>query len=285
MADFSIHPQTSLGAVALTVSDLGRSLTFYRERLGFKVHGQEHGTARLGAGGEDLVVLAERPGARPVSGVTGLYHFAILMPSRRELAAALRRLGETRTPLQGFADHGVSEAIYLADPDGNGIELYRDRPRAEWPYRNGQLQMTTDPLDTEGLLGELAGPQTSWPGLAPGTVLGHVHLHVAHLAEAEAFYRDLLGFELIQRYGAMAAFLSAGGYHHHIGINTWAGAGAPPPPPDAVGLRWFVIFLPSREALEPLLARVEAAGLQTEPRPEGLLLHDPAGNGLILAAR
>jgi catechol 2,3-dioxygenase len=261
-----------------------RALTFYQEALGFQVHRREGDTARLGAGRADLVVLTEWPQARRVSGTTGLYHLAILTPSRLALARSLRRLAELETPVQGFADHLVSEAIYLADPDGNGIEIYRDRPRSEWPYQNGRLQMATDPLDVRGLLAELEGQPDSWSGLHPDTVLGHVHLHVADIRQAETFYVEVLGFELMVRYGPSASFLAAGGYHHHLGINTWNGVGAPAPPPNAVGLRWTLFYLPDDAALKRVIGRVRQAGLPMEERPEGFLLRDPAQNGLVLAA-
>jgi catechol 2,3-dioxygenase len=277
-----IHPDTRLGSVHLTVANLDRSLDFYRERLGFHLHRREGDTAYLGAGRADLLILTEQPHARTVSGTTGLYHFAILVPDRPALAQSLQRLTETRTSVQGFADHGVSEAIYLPDPDGNGIEIYRDRPRAEWPVENGQLQMVTDPLNVEGLLAEAAGHPAPESGLLPETVLGHIHLHVAHIGQAESFYRDLLGFELRQRYGPTASFLAAGGYHHHVGINTWAGVGAPPPPADAVGLRSFTICLPSQAELDKVTTRLREAGLTPEARAEGSFLRDPSQNGLIL---
>jgi catechol 2,3-dioxygenase len=277
-----IHSDTRLGYVHLTVADLERSLAFYQEALGFRLHRHEEDSAYLGAGQTDLLRLTGQPTARRVSRTTGLYHFAILVPTRFALAQSLRCIVETRTTVQGFADHGVSEAIYLADPDGNGIEIYRDRSRDQWPFQNGQLSMVTDPLDVDSLLAELDGHGEPWSGLSPETVLGHVHLHVADIAEAETFYRDVLGFELMQRYGPSASFLSAGGYHHHIGINTWADAGAPPPPADAVGLRWFTVCLPDQTELKKVTGRIESAGLEFEERREGLYLHDPSKNGLTL---
>ena len=280
----SIHPATVPGTVHLTISDLARSLDFYQSALGLRVHRQDAGTAALGAGGDDLLELVELPGARPARGSTGLYHFAILLPSRLDLARALHRLAETRTPVQGFADHLVSEAIYVPDPDGNGIELYRDRPRDEWIWDGAAVRMATDSLDVDGLLAELQGDEAPYNGMPPGTVMGHVHLHVSDLAAAQQFYCDVLGFDLITRYGGAALFVSAGGYHHHIGLNTWAGVGAPPPPPDAVGLRYFDIVLPDAPALNDVLARVEEAGLATEPHEGGVLLHDPSRNGVLLRA-
>src|SRR3989441_9331341 len=222
----TIHPATIIDSVHLTISDLNRSVRFYEAQLGFKVHRRDDRTAWLGPGGNDLLVLTESERAPRVRGTTGLYHFAVLVPSRIELARSLRRLVETDTVMQGFADHGVSEALYLADPDGNGIEIYRDRPRADWPIVNGRLQMGADPLDLDRILAEDSGGDGH--GLAPGTGIGHVHLHVSRLAGAERFYVDGLGFEVMQRYGPSALFGSAGGDHHHIGLNTWAGVRAPP---------------------------------------------------------
>lgn len=289
-----IDPATTIGEVHLTISDLDRSVAFYTERLGFRVHRRDAGSAALGAGGPDLLVLVHSASAPRVRRTTGLYHFAILVPSRPELAKSLGRLVETSTRMQGVADHGVSEALYLADPDGNGIEIYRDRPRAEWPFRGGQLQMTTDPLDLDDLLG--AAPQATEPShtLAPGTTIGHVHLHVASLADAQAFYVGLLGFDLMQRFGQSALFVSAGGYHHHVGLNTWAGAGAPPPPDGAIGLRHFVVRLPDVAAREAVVARLRAANLPVAPadsttlkgRPTsdgGALVRDPSGNSILLS--
>jgi catechol 2,3-dioxygenase len=279
-----IDPGTTIGAVHLTVSDLRRSVRFYETHLGFAVHRRDDRTARLGAGGPDLLILSQCEAAPRVRGTTGLYHFAILVPSRDDLARSLRRLVATDTIMQGAADHGVSEALYLADDDGIGIEIYRDRSREEWPIVGGQLRMGADPIDLEALLAE-AGRADSAAGLPPGTVMGHVHLHVSRLEEAHAFYVEILGFELMQRYGPSALFVAAGGYHHHVGLNTWAGVGAPPPPPGAIGLRHFVVTLPDEAARDAVLGRLLAAGLAPEPVEGGLLIHDPAKNAILLTAR
>jgi catechol 2,3-dioxygenase len=277
-----IDPATMIGDVHLTISDLDRSVAFYTERLGFRVHRRDNHSAALGAGAADLLVLVQVPEARRVRGTTGLYHFAILVPSRTDLSRSLRRLLETDTRMQGVADHGVSEALYLADPDGNGIEIYRDRPRGEWPFHAGHLEMTTDPLDLEDLLA--AAPQETGTGyaLAAATLIGHVHLHVANLADAETFYVGVLGFDLMQRFGAAALFVSAGGYHHHVGLNTWAGVGAPPPPPDAIGLRHFVIRFPDAAARERVLERLRSASVPVVSNG-GVLVRDPAGNSILLS--
>jgi catechol 2,3-dioxygenase len=269
-----------IGDVQLTVSNLERSVAFYTDRLGFKVHARERDRAHLGAGGDDLLVLSQVPEAPRVRGTTGLYHFAVLVPTRSDLARALRRLAETDTVLQGFADHGASEALYLADPDGNGIEIYRDRPRADWPSVGGRLRMGADPLDIDDLLSEPVQP--GWE-LAANTVMGHVHLHVSDLAEAEAFYVSVLGFDLMQRYGPGALFVSSGGYHHHVGLNTWAGVGAPPPPPGAIGLRHFTVRLPDREAWDLVASRLASAGIRGVEQDGGLLVRDPAQNAILLS--
>ena len=272
---------TRLGPVHLTVTDLERSIRFYEQAIGLRVGRQEAGQVELGAGGEKLLVLHERPGARRAPRRAGLYHLALLLPTREELAHALRRLLEGRWPLQGAADHGVSEALYLADPDGNGIELYRDRPREQWPRRDGRLEMVTAALNLDGLLGDAAGEAAPRARAAPGTVVGHVHLHVGDLEAAVAFYRDAVGFELMQRFGASAAFLSAGGYHHHLGLNTWAGTGIPPAPPDAIGLRHWTVVLADEGARAALGERLTGAGAEPRELAGGLLARDPAGNAVL----
>lgn len=288
MGTRSIHPDTRLGPVYLIVSDRDRARDFYQGILGFREVYRRDRTLALSAGGENvLVVLEERQNARPKPvGTTGLYHLAVLLPERKDLARVLRHLLETQYPLQGASDHLVSEALYLADPDGNGIEIYADRPRDRWPMRNGRLQMATLPLDGEGLLRELGQHEDRpWDGLPPRTCIGHIHLHVSDLRAAESFYHDLLGFDVMLYYGSSAVFLSAGGYHHHIGLNTWAGVGAPPPPPDAVGLQAFSIVLPVEEELLRIQKRLEqTTGLPLRRLEGALMVRDPSGNGVLLTA-
>jgi catechol 2,3-dioxygenase len=277
-----IDPRTSIGEVHLTIADLDRSVRFYRTHLGFVVRHRGDRTATLGAPGRDLVVLTECEAAPRVRGTTGLYHFAILVPSRADLACALRRLVATSTMLQGAADHGVSEALYLADPDGNGIEIYRDRPRAEWPIVEGTLRMGADPFDLERLLAE---SRADGDTVAVATVVGHVHLHVSRLADAERFYVGVLGFELMQRYGPSALFVAAGGYHHHIGLNTWAGVGAPPPPSGAIGLKHFEVRLADDTLVHDIAARLDAADVYYERSDGGVLTRDPSGNAILFRSR
>ncbi len=273
---------TSLGAVHLTVTDLDRALAFYTGRLGFRLHERDGAVARLGAGGPDLLVLTGDPAAAVARGAAGLYHFAVLVPTRADLAHVLSHLIAQRTALTGVSDHGVSEALYLSDPEGNGIEIYRDRPSAEWPRSGGELRMTTEPLDVDGVLATLAGDGATWTGLPSGTRIGHVHLHVPHLDAAERFYVGVLGFDLVQRYGGAALFVSAGGYHHHIGLNTWAGVGAPAPPPGAAGLRHFDVLLPDAVSVAAIAERARAAGAQVVVNGEHVEIADPAGHLLHL---
>jgi catechol 2,3-dioxygenase len=285
----SIHPDTSIGAVRLTVSDLGRSRDFYERVIGLSVAERDDGTIALGVhDAGPLLVLTGDPSAPRVNHrLTGLFHLAILMPSRLELARALLRLGHGRWPLSGASDHLVSEAVYLSDPDGNGIEIYRDRPRDDWPHQGPNLQMATLPLDLDDVLAEVGGtgPGESFERAPAGTTMGHVHLQVAELEPTEAFYAGALGFDVTVRGYPGALFLSAGGYHHHLGANTWHSAGSPPPPPGSVGLRAFEVVLPSDDELQRILEQARAAGISPEQDNGGALLRDPSGNSVLLTAR
>lgn len=282
---FQLPSDTHIGTVSLTVSDLERSVRFYHQALGMRLFDQTGGVAHLGAGEQPWLELVEKPGARKPRGTTGLYHFAILFPSRVELAQAVRRLAINNAPFEGASDHGVSEAIYLHDPDGNGIEIYRDRPHEEWPRdEQGKVEMATDPLDVDNLLDELEGLPGEWPGMDAATRVGHIHLHVNNIARAEVFYTGMLGLNLMQRYGPSAAFLSAGGYHHHVGINIWNGAGAPPPPEGSAGLRYFEIVIPDAEARAQVRANLEKGGAAAEEQEGRIFFRDPAGNGIVMKA-
>ncbi len=273
---------TRMGAVELTVRDLARSLAFYERSLGLRVHRRELASAALGAGGEDLLVLAELPAARPAGRHAGLYHVALLHPSRAELSRAAVRLAATRTPIQGASDHGTHEAIYLPDPDGNGLELAADRPREQWPDLGRYLYAGgPQPLDLDALLA-LTAHEAAPPHAAPGLGVGHMHLHVGDLPTALAFYRDVVGFQVMSLLPS-AGFVSAGGYHHHVAVNTWRGEGVGPAPSDAVGLRHFTVLVPSAGDLEALRARLAASGVRYDDRADGLLARDPAGNALVLA--
>jgi catechol 2,3-dioxygenase len=284
----SIAADTAPGSVSLTVSDLQRSRSFYEGVLGLRAEELADGGLALGAPGmpadRSLVRLYGDASAPALDRrATGLYHLAILLPSRVDLATALLRLAQTRWPLDGASDHLVSEALYLSDPDGNGIEIYRDRPRDEWRYDGGQLAMATLPLDLRSIVAELGSDRVAQPAVPAGTVIGHVHLQVADVASAEAFYHGILGFDVTARGYPGALFVSAGGYHHHIGLNTWHSAGSGPASPGSVGLRSYEVWLPSATELERVLDRVRRAGLQaTVDRNDASAVRDPSGNLVVL---
>jgi len=275
---------TRMGAVHLTVADLERSVGWYEATLGLHLHGRADGAARLGTAADVLLVLHEEPGARPAPGHTGLYHFALLVPERADLARWLVHAARERVPLAGLSDHFVSEAIYLSDPDGHGIEVYWDRPREVW---EGQVaaRMTTLRLDTGSLLSELGGdPMTaSFHALPDGTAMGHVHLRVADVPRTVAFYRDVLGFGLMAALGGQAAFLGAGGYHHHVGANTWESAGAGPAPAGTATLAQMTITLGDADALEAATERLDRAGHERTVGDDGVRVVDPSGNPVLLA--
>jgi catechol 2,3-dioxygenase len=278
----TIPAATRMGAVHLTVADLARSLEFYRESLGLEVTAQSAESATLGVGEKRLLELVEVPGAQPAPGRTGLFHFALLLPDRRSLALWVAHAVRERVRLAGASDHFVSEAIYLSDPDRHGIEIYADRPRSLW---EGQVaeRMGTDPLDLEGLLAELDDPATAPFETQPfGTTMGHVHLQVSQIPASVEFYRDVLGFGLMAEYGGQAAFLSAGGYHHHVGANTWRSGGAGAPQPGAAALRRFEIVLPDAAARDELVGRLTAGGYEVEEHDEGPLARDPSSNAFVL---
>ncbi|HSB89879.1 MAG TPA: VOC family protein [Anaerolineales bacterium] len=273
-----------MGPVGLRVRDEQAALDFYEGRLGLRITRDPTGQVLdvASPGGESLLRLWVDPQAlRKPKLSTGLYHYALVLPDRASLGVALETLLEGDYPLEGAADHLVSEAVYLADPEGNGIELYRDRPRQEWPRSDGRITMATDPLDAESLLaeGRLRGPAR---GLAAGTRMGHVHLHVSDLEAAEAFYCGVIGFDLVTRYGGSASFVSAGGYHHHLGMNIWAGRGAPPPPEGSAGLVYTTILLPKLDDLSAVRMRLEGAGVEIDEREGGLFVRDPSHNGVLL---
>jgi catechol 2,3-dioxygenase len=259
------------------VGDLGRSLRFYRDVLGFRVAREEPSRVALappsdnrqddGAtdGARELLLLEERPGirrrpSRPAT--TGLYHVALLVPSRAELGRALLGLQQAQYPLRGMSDHAVSESLYLDDPDGNGLEIYADRRRTEWPVRTGVVQMTVDPMDVEGVISAAQPVSLPWRGLPAGTVVGHVHFTVADLERAVRFYRDVIGFDVMMRIPSLAA-VSAGGYHHHLNLNTWAGEGAPPDSDEVAGLAGWELRVPHARDRRDLIDRLAGAGALT----------------------
>ncbi|WP_217914960.1 VOC family protein [Miltoncostaea marina] len=280
----SLPDATTMGPVRLVAADLDAMAAFYRRAVGLADRPSPAGEVHLGVGGRTLVELAGDPAATPrPHRTTGLFHLALLVPSRADLAQALHRVSGAGWRFSGASDHLVSEALYLDDPEGNGIEIYRDRPREEWPRRDGELLMDTLPMDVEGVLAELP-PGTPDEGMPEGTTMGHVHLQVRDLDEAETFYAGLLGFDVTVRGYPGALFVSAGGYHHHLGLNTWGTRDAPAPPPGSRGLNRVRIDLPSAADVAAAGERLRAAGREGDELAEGLAVADPSGNRLLLVA-
>ncbi len=275
-----------LGPVRLAVTNLDRSVALYTTVLGLDVasRGREgaHDVAHLAVGGEDVVVLQEEPEARRAGREAGLYHVAYNYATRLELARALRRIAESRTPIEGASDHGQHEAIYLPDPDGNGLEVAWDHPREQWPQTLDLSNLRPRPLDLDGLLALTASEPVS-PRAEAGLRVGHVHLYVGDLKRTIAFYVDLLGFELQFDLGS-AAFMSAGGYHHHLGANTWRWQGVAPVPPNTLGLREWLIYVPTSSDVETARGRLTAGGVATTPAGDtGFTAADPWGIPLRVA--
>lgn len=276
------------GAVHIAVRDLQRTASFYEELLGLErlsdqalAQDEDPAAAILPLGppgGPPLVLLSTGPGILPrPRPTTGLYHLALLVPDRPALARVLLRLARRHIRI-GSSDHLVSEALYLEDPEGNGIEVYADRPREMWHMADGSPVMSTEPLDTDALIATAGGPAAEDAGVPPGTRIGHVHLQVSEIDTAERFYMGALGLDLQARYRGEAAFLSAGGYHHHVGVNVWTTRGAPPPPADAAGLRWITLELPSDDDVAALGEHLDLSDWEYARNAGGLRLRDPAGN-------
>lgn len=283
---FTSPPGMRLGPVGLAVRDLDAELDFYCHVLGLRILSRRGDQRVLGLDGapDPLLVLTWKPTAqRPPRYSTGLYHVALLVPSRRGLADVIRHIRQRRYPLQGRAHHIVSEAIYLADPEGNGIEVYADTPRDAWHDAEGEWRMDTLPLDVAGILAELPEAGATGTEMPAGTRIGHVHLKVSAVDEAERFYTQVLGLTPTMRLGSHAVFLAAGGYHHHVAANSWESAGAPPPPPDSLGLRYVTFVLPGAEWLPRLEAHLQTLGVPYDQQRETLRLHDPAGNRIHVA--
>ena len=291
----SIHPATHPGYVHLRVASLERQIEFYQKVIGLKLHWRKADTAGLGAGKEGLLRLTEVKDAKRYRGTTGLYHLAILLPNRRELARAVARLFALK--YRNYpTDHIMTKTTYLDDAEGNGIELYAESPEdGSWSMTNGEyitrradgsLSDGREPLDVEALFSHLQEDDSLDVGMPAETRIGHVHLHVRNIDEAVDFYHGVIGFDLIGVARSFRmAFVSAGGYHHHLGLNTWQGEGAPPPPADALGLQAFSVVLPDKVELERVVARVREAAVVMEQTEAGILIHDPSQNGVLLTSR
>lgn len=280
--NFHSRPQTFVKSIELTVTDLERSLSFYEGMLGFSILKRNENKIDLTLDGvQPLLSIQQLKSPQPKQARTsGLYHFALLLPNRKELAKVLRHLMDNRYPLQGASDHLVSEAIYLADPDGHGIEIYIDRAPEIWQWEEGQVKMTTEPLDAKGLLQESVG--TSFNGLPLETIMGHLHLHVSDLEKAEKFYCEGLGFDVVLRYSNHALFISTGGYHHHIGLNIWNGMGAPAPDLNHARLTLFTVVYPNAEARAEAVGRLNKLGYALQDNDGAFLAEDPSGTSMEL---
>ncbi len=280
--NFHREPITFVGQVNLKVQNLERSVAFYREVIGFEVIEQTDSSANLTADGKTVLLsIQQSNNLIPKQGkTTGLYHYALLLPKRSDLAEIVQHFREIGLRF-GSSDHLVSEALYLSDPDGNGIEIYIDREPSAWDWDNGEVAMAVDPLNFADLLS--GGEQQRWKGLPAGTVMGHIHLHVSELVKTEEFYSKGLGFEVVNRYGEQALFISDGKYHHHIGLNTWNGVGAPAPSPNSVGLESFTIMFPNEEKKNKIIAQLKNIGASVTEENGLTIATDPSGNRIHLS--
>lgn len=277
-----IDPGTTVGMVTLAVAELDAMAHFYQSIIGLTIMNRTETSVELGIGKTPLVILEARPNGKQYPRSTGLYHMAILLPTRKDLGHWLKHLVASQYPLNGAGDHLVSEALYLSDPEGNGIEMYHDRSRELWKHNENGLEMATLPVDLESLKSE--APDAEFTCLPAQTTIGHLHLRVDDIHKATNFYRDVLGFDLMAALPG-AAFLSAGGYHHHIGANIWNSRGADPPPPGSLGLVSYRIGLPNEEARNQLLIRLDKLNYPIEPVGVNQLLRDPSGNRIFLTTK
>lgn len=279
--NFHRSPHTFVGHVHLKVRDLKRSTAFYQEVIGFQALTQTEKTVSLTADGKTVLLTLEQP-EQVVSRqgrTTGLYHFALLLPGRSDLAEIVQHFANLRVRI-GSADHLVSEALYLSDPDGNGIEIYTDRDPSHWKWNQDEVEMAVDPLNFADLLSQEGN--SSWKGLPGGTVMGHIHLQVSELQKTEEFYKKGLGFAVVNRYGSQALFVSTGDYHHHIGLNTWNSLGAPPSPANSAGLEFFTLVFPGEEARKTAVANLEKLGAPVAQENSFFVTSDPSGNRILL---
>jgi catechol 2,3-dioxygenase len=284
MTYFHRFPHTFVNYVNLKVRNLERSILFYQRVIGLQLLERlAENQAILSANGNTPLLMIEQPNdvIPKQPGKTGLYHFALLLPSRTNLASVLRHFLEIGYPLQGASDHLVSEALYLGDPDGNGIEIYADRASSLWDWNEkNEVVMATTALDAEDLLAK--GDGQKWKGLPSGTLMGHIHLHVCELQKTKEFYTNGLGFQIVSRYGSQALFLSSGGYHHHIGLNTWNGIGAGEPAKNSVGLKSFSLLLPNEDARTKTVNQLKEIGAEVKIENNIASTQDPSGNQILL---
>lgn len=274
---FASRTPLHIGAIGLIARDLDLLTDYYRDLLGLTVHERTDRIARLGVDGKTLIEIEHRPNARPDDPATaGLYHTAFLMPTRADHARWILHIARNRVPIAGASDHGVSEAFYLDDPEGNGIEVYNDRPRERWNWENGLVNMPTKPLDIEAILHEIDPATAAYTAAPEGLRIGHVHLRVGDVTKAEEFYRGALGLDLTRRRGG-ATFMSSGGYHHHVAGNTWHSDGAGRRDDDRAGLNWFSIEATDAAALDAVGARLKTAQAPVTSTGNGFETMDPWG--------
>ncbi|PSL40453.1 catechol 2,3-dioxygenase [Planomicrobium soli] len=280
--NFHQKPVTYVAEVGLKVLDLERMIQFYTETIGFELLSRTEKKAGLGAEGKTLLVLETIDGLMPKSErYAGLYHFAILLPNREELGKVLLHLHYRGIEL-GSSDHLVSEALYLSDPEGNGIEIYRDRDAEEWDWDNDEIRMAVDPLDAEGIIRAAQESGGTWQGIPDGTVMGHIHLHVSDLAQAEQFYVDGLGFEIVTSMGRQALFIADQKYHHHIGLNVWNGVGIPALPEKTAGLNYYTLNVAAEEKRKRIVDQLRHIGSEVVEYEKYMETKDPAGNVIRL---
>lgn len=280
--NFHQKPVTHVAEVGLKVLDLEKMIQFYSRTIGFSILSQSEERAELGVEGKTLLVLDAIAGLTPkMRRYAGLYHFAILLPSRAELGKVLLHLHYQGIEL-GSSDHLVSEALYLSDPEGNGIEIYRDRDAAEWDWNEDEIKMAVDPLDAEGMVRAVQGSGETWQGIPAGTVMGHIHLHVSDLAKAERFYVDGLGFEVVASMGRQALFVADQKYHHHIGLNVWNGVGIPALPEKTAGLNYYTLNFDSEEKRRDIVGKLQEIGAEIIEYQNYMETKDPAGNVIRL---
>jgi catechol 2,3-dioxygenase len=280
---FHTKPTTFVGHVKIKVEQLKRSLPFYKEILGFDILEQTASTAKLTTDGKTSILSLEQPkNVTPKQGrTTGLYHFAILLPDQSDLANIVVHLVNKGIRF-GSSDHLVSEALYLHDPDGNEIEIYIDRNPSEWNWNGDEVAMAVDPLNFENLL-TLATPDNTWRKMPAETVMGHIHLHVSELNKTEEFYVKGLGMDVVNRFGVQALFLSYGKYHHHVGVNTWNGVGAPAPSDNSVGLESFTLIFDNEETRKQAVTNLKQIGAEVVEKDNHFITFDPSGNAIELA--
>lgn len=278
---FHVKPVTYVGEVGLKVTDLKKMTRFYKEIIGFEVISEDQHQVQLGAGGKILVKLEVMEGMTPKQGrYAGLYHFAILLPTREDLGNVLVHLHQQGIQL-GSSDHLVSEALYLSDPEGNGIEIYRDREPAQWSWKNDEVSMAVDPIDAKGLVEAAQRSSEPWKGMPAKTIMGHIHLHVSNLADAKSFYVDGLGFEVVASMGGQALFLADQKYHHHIGMNVWNGTGIPALPEKEAGLHYYTLILEEEKRVR-LAKNLRGMGTEVVEHDDYWEVKDPSGNTMRL---